>query len=164
MAFFTKTLICIALSITVLSGCSPKDSSPDTAESGQPPIDQNITAAQLFDQANALCLQGEYQQTIVTCSKAIEMNPEFANAYSLRGRAYAYLGNYNRAIADFDMTLKHNPDYILAHFFMGNAYAESGNIRGAIDAYKAFLQRPEPDFSYLQQQAQEKIQELENKI
>lgn len=120
-------------------------------------------AMQYLEQGNTLCMQGEYQLAIENCTKAIELSPDLTNAYSLRGRAYTYTGAYKKAIMDFDTVLRLNPNYILAHFFMGNAYADAGDTQSAIDAFRAFVQRTDPDLAYLQEQAQQKIKDLENK-
>ena len=151
--FFVCAIFCMW---TVITGCNQSDDLSNLNDTLQAQNDAN----QYFEQANTLCMQGEFEKTIECCTKTLELNPEFANAYTLRGRAYTNLGDYQNAISDFDYSLKYNPDYILAHFFMANAYLELGDKKAALDAFRAFLQRTDSDLTYLQRQAQEKINEL----
>ncbi|MDX9701433.1 MAG: tetratricopeptide repeat protein [Candidatus Auribacterota bacterium] len=151
------TLLMI-ICITLTAGCDRNTESVGKYDIKQAQND----AFQYFEQANTLCVQGEYKKAIESCNKALELNPDFANVYSLRGRAYTYSGEYEKAIMDFDTALRLNPDYILAHFFIGSAYAESGDKQSAVDAFRAFIQYTDPDMAYLQEQAKQKIEELEN--
>ncbi len=154
--YFTVAIMSICVSF--MTGCNQSD---DLAKLNKEQQAQN-DASQYFEQANTLCMQGEYEKAIDSCTRALELTPEFANGYTLRGRAYANLGQYKKALTDFDTALRLNPDYILTHFFMGNTYAEMGDKKAAVDAFHAFIQRTEPDLAFLQQQAKDKISELEN--
>ena len=48
-------------------------------------------------------------------SKAIEINPKYAHAYSDRGATYFELGQYEKALADFDQAIALNPELVLAY-------------------------------------------------
>ena len=56
-----------------------------------------------------------YDHAIADCSKAIEIDPHYDNAYNTRGVAYSEKGMYDRAIADFDKCISLNPSYMIAH-------------------------------------------------
>ncbi len=47
-----------------------------------------------------------YQQAIKDFTKAIELKPDFALAYSSRGTTYGMLGNYKLAIEDFKVAAR----------------------------------------------------------
>lgn len=47
-----------------------------------------------------------YEDAIVAFSKAIELNPRYAEAFKNRGLAYAILGNRSQAIADLKIAAK----------------------------------------------------------
>ncbi|MGA9110134.1 MAG: tetratricopeptide repeat protein, partial [Smithella sp.] len=55
-------------------------------------------------------------QAIADYSKAIELNPKYAEAYHNRGITYGSLGNYNQEIADIKkaarLGLKEARDYL----------------------------------------------------
>jgi len=55
------------------------------------------------------------ERSIEDCNKAIELNPNGADAYNNRGVAYCFLGHYKRAIEDFNKTMELNPNFIMAY-------------------------------------------------
>jgi tetratricopeptide (TPR) repeat protein len=58
--------------------------------------------------------KGEYDQAISDYNKALELKPNYADAYNNRGIAHDDKGEYDQAISDYDMALKINPTYTLA--------------------------------------------------
>jgi tetratricopeptide (TPR) repeat protein len=89
-----------------------------------------------------------YDITINCCSKAIELDPQFAEAYDWRGLMYYKLGNYDAAIRDYNKVIELGPqlehrDEIKwaviewipladAYYFRGCSYFELGNYDAAI--------------------------------
>ncbi|MFA7294101.1 MAG: tetratricopeptide repeat protein, partial [Candidatus Omnitrophota bacterium] len=55
-------------------------------------------------------------------SKAIELNPNVANAYLSRGNANQNKGDYKRAIADYSKAVELNSGNISIYSIRGNAY------------------------------------------
>ncbi|MFZ1981786.1 MAG: tetratricopeptide repeat protein, partial [Smithella sp.] len=59
---------------------------------------------------------GNDNQAIADYSKAIELNPKYAEAYHNRGVTYGSLGNYNQEITDIKkaarLGLKEAKDYL----------------------------------------------------
>ena len=53
---------------------------------------------------------GNYRQAIEDLNRAIEIKPDYAEAYNNRGIAYKGLGNYNQAIKDFDRAIEIKPN------------------------------------------------------
>ena len=47
--------------------------------------------------------QGQFDQAIAEYSKALEINPRYANAYIYRGAAYDIKGQYDQAIANINL-------------------------------------------------------------
>ena len=68
--------------------------------------------------------------------RAIEIKPDYAEAYNNRGNAYNGLGNYRQAIEDFNRAIEIKPDYAEAYYNRGNAYNSLGNYRQAIEDYE----------------------------
>ncbi len=70
-----------------------------------------------FGRGVALLLQNNNDAAIMSIddlNKAISIAPQFADAYSTRGRAYALLGDFERATNDYEMALKIDPSNELA--------------------------------------------------
>ena len=55
-------------------------------------------------------LQGTHDHAIKDFNRAIELNPNHADAYNGRGIAYRQIGKLTRAIADFDRSIELNPN------------------------------------------------------
>ena len=66
---------------------------------------------------------GRFQQAQYSYSKAIELNPEYDEAYFLRGCTYICISRSNddwyNAIEDFNHALSINPNYAKAYFRLG---------------------------------------------
>ena len=75
-------------------------------------------AADYFQKAYALQMQGEYQQAIEFYTRSIETFAT-AEAYTFRGWTYSFLGDYDRAIAECLQAIKVDPDF-------GNPYNDIG--------------------------------------
>ena len=66
-------------------------------------------------------------------SKALDLNPQIAEAYSNRGIAYGDKGDYPHAIENFNKAIELKPDYPDAYNNRGTAYREIGNLDRAIE-------------------------------
>jgi tetratricopeptide (TPR) repeat protein len=80
--------------------------------------DPRQTAADYFQKAYELQMQGEYQQAIDLYSRSIEAFAT-AEAYTFRGWTYSFLGDYERAIAECLQAIKLDPEF-------GNPYNDIG--------------------------------------
>lgn len=74
-------------------------------------------------------------RAILDFTKAIDINPEYAEAYYNRGTAYSDQGLYDKAILDFTKAIEKNSEYAEAYYNRGNAYAEKGQYEQAITDY-----------------------------
>lgn len=71
-------------------------------------------------------------------SKAIELNPNAAEAYAIRGHAYNAKHNYDQAISDYNKAIDIDPNCDEAYSGRSCAYDNKGNhIRSMSDAKKA---------------------------
>jgi protein O-mannosyl-transferase len=64
----------------------------------------------------------QWDKAIVDCSKAIELDSNYAFAYNNRGIAYWNIQQWERAKADFSKTIEINPKYSPAYSNRGNVY------------------------------------------
>ncbi len=73
------------------------------ARSGNPEVDALYQTGML--QLNA----GDLQQAIVTFSRIIELQPEFAEGWNKRATLYFFAGELRKSLADCDEVMKRNP-------------------------------------------------------
>ena len=80
---------------------------------GEKETRKNITAA-YYNRGSAYATKGELDRAIANLSKAIALNPKYADAYNNRGRAYEKMGDKEQAIADYRKALEIDPSNQLA--------------------------------------------------
>jgi tetratricopeptide (TPR) repeat protein len=73
-----------------------------------------------------------YQQAVNDYNKVLEAQPNDAQAYKNRGRAYFLLLNYQQAINDFDKVIELISDDAEAYFFREASREKSGDYQQAI--------------------------------
>ena len=84
--------------------------------------------------------QGNPKKAIDHYNKAIELNPQDAEAYHNRGIAKADSGDYQGAFADFDKAIELNPKDADAYQNRGVAKADSGDHQGALADYNKAIE------------------------
>ena len=67
--------------------------------------------------------------------KAIELNPEFAEAYNNLGNAYDDEGNFDKAIANFNTAIKFKSDFVETYVNRGVAYGKRDEFNKAINDF-----------------------------
>ncbi len=93
------------------------------------------TAKQHNEQGKSLIQEGKYAQAIEAYTQAIELQPNYAEAYNNRGLAYAMQAHHERAIAEYTQAIAHYPDYAEAYNNLGNTYYALGDLNSAIESY-----------------------------
>lgn len=66
--------------------------------------------------------KGEIELAIADYTKAIELNPDNADAYHHRGNAYRNKGNIDKAIADYTQMIVLRPKIPESYYIRGEAY------------------------------------------
>ena len=101
--------------------------------------DKIFKSNQQLSEASKYYYSGDLRNAINLCTRAIELNPDNATAYSIRGAIYYRLSDYNSAISDFNKAIAINPtDYRnfynrgLAHVKLKNFSKASEDFSGAI--------------------------------
>ena len=79
--------------------------------------------------------KGELDRAIADFSSAIELKPNYVEAYARRGRAHASMGQYDRAIADYNKAIELKPKSSMAHIRRGNVHKKKGQFDRAIADY-----------------------------
>ncbi len=121
----TSALAVAALSVLVLgtplmTGCS------------------NFAAYMALSSADQKYETGDYQGAIADWGKAIEINPQYADAYYNRGNAKRDLKDYQGAIADYSKAIQNDPQFADAYANRGLVKSKLGDENGfCTDAKKA---------------------------
>ncbi|WP_016865046.1 tetratricopeptide repeat protein, partial [Fischerella muscicola] len=68
-------------------------------------------ASLLFELGNLLVSAKEYEAAIASYDKAVEIKPDYQEAWFMRGIALFQLGRYEEAIASYDKAVEIKPDY-----------------------------------------------------
>ncbi len=89
--------------------------------------------------AEAWFRKGEVAKAMTDTTAAIEMRPDFADAYNLRGYIHLDGKQYDLAIADFDRALTYNFRHEAAMNHRGLARAAKGEYEKAITDYTQAL-------------------------
>ena len=86
----------------------------------------------------------EYGRAIVEFSRAIRLEPGYAEAYRARGYAHYCAGRSARAIDDYSRAIRREPINARSYYFRGWAYAYAKKLDKAIDDYNRVIDL-EPD-------------------
>ncbi|MFZ4591403.1 MAG: FISUMP domain-containing protein [Ignavibacteria bacterium] len=73
-----------------------------------------------------------YKESINLFTKAIELEPNYSEAYYNRGCSYGHLKDYLKAIADYTKAIELYPLFVYAYYNRGFAYLNSQNYSKAI--------------------------------
>jgi len=70
---------------------------------------------------------------IADYNKAIEIKPDFADAYFNRGQKFFKLEKYTLAIFDYNKAIEMKPDFALAYRSRGAVHSLMGDMQKAIE-------------------------------
>ncbi len=99
------------------------------------PQQKDILASIYYWQGNVRRDQKNNEKAIADYTKAINLNPKFANAYNNRGFTYSESGNKQKAIDDFNKAIEIDPNYSTAYNNRGFTYFNLGNKKKAVDDF-----------------------------
>ena len=111
----------------------------DRKKSGSSPQDFYVRAA-------TKSLEKNYHGAVEDYSQAIELNPEFVEAYLKRGMTRYKLGDDRGTLKDCNQALQINPNLAQAYYYQGRARYRLGYTQAAIEAYTQAI-RLEPDYA-----------------
>jgi tetratricopeptide (TPR) repeat protein len=94
----------------------------------------------LFELGNLLYSAKESESAIASYDKALEIQPDYHQAWNNRGNALQNLGRNQEAIASYDKALEIQPDYHQAWNNRGNALGNLGRNQEAISSYDKALE------------------------
>jgi tetratricopeptide (TPR) repeat protein len=94
---------------------------------------KNIIALQLLGVIAAE--KKDFALSLNFFSRAISLQPSYADAFYNRGNVYKTLQRYNEALSDYQSTIELNPCNFRPYFSRGNIYRELGEFAKAIPDY-----------------------------
>jgi tetratricopeptide (TPR) repeat protein len=113
------------------------------ARSIQPQVDDFILSG--FEQVSKSNLAG----SIVTFTKAIELNPKLVTPRFWRGACRLLMGEARGAVEDLSAAISLNPKKLEAYMYRGSAYAKLGDrIKAIADLDQALMLSPQSDVVY----------------
>lgn len=89
-----------------------------------------------FREGVALMASESHELAIEKFTAAIEVDPEFAEAYNQRAIAHFLLGNWANALADCREAIRRVPFHFGALAGMGLCHIQLGELANALDAYR----------------------------
>ncbi len=145
---YTQTGFNLGIPINAFSSRIAKSGlnlNPISAEpSSSPP-----TADDYFVRGGAYLQRGNYEKALADYSQAIQLRPDFAEAYGNRQKIHFWQGKYQQAIEDGNRAIQLNPDLDTAYIFRGFAQAKLGNIRDQLaDLDQAVTRAPKSATAY----------------
>lgn len=108
--------------------------SPSPLIKGKP-----ASAFTYIDWATTKFEQKRYESAIVDYDQAINLKPDFAEAYNLRGTAKYHLRAYQSAIVDFDEAIKLKSETVQSDSHLFYAYSYRGLVKSDLGDYKSAI-------------------------
>jgi tetratricopeptide (TPR) repeat protein len=105
----------------------------------------NLTAVDWYELGSSYRGSDNKKDALDAFNKAIDLNPNFADAYYARGSIYKSDGDYNQAIKNFDKVIEINPKDADVYIDRAGAYVKLGNYSQAINDYDKSI-KLNPDY------------------
>lgn len=140
----TPTVVIVATPTEDIPTKAPDDIQT-SVETGS---DAEEAATELLGRAELYLDSHRYERVVQVANRVIEINPDLARAYTLRGSGYSGLRRYDEALDDLDAALRLDPSgQPQAHLARSLVHTELGNYERAIEDGKAALRALVQEFN-----------------
>jgi tetratricopeptide (TPR) repeat protein len=101
---------------------------------------KEISGTDFVEKGLSLARAEKREDAIDAFTKAIQLNPKYAVAFSVRGLTYAELGNYKQAMNDLNKAIELDPKDPRIYASRGSVYLKSGNHQRSIEDYNKAIE------------------------
>ena len=90
----------------------------------------------ILQQGSSLAKLGRYEEAIKCFEKAIELKPDFAEAYYNKGASLGMLKRLDEALKCFEKAIELKPDFARAHYSKGISLKTQGKHKKAEECFE----------------------------
>lgn len=116
-------------------------SAPELIAAKKKPTAPSLPAATHNNQGALLLTRGDLQKAEFEFKTAIELSPDYAEAYNNLGLTYKRMGRLDEALANFSKATQYNPDYASAYNHMGAVYIAQQKYDDAIKVIRTAIKK-----------------------
>lgn len=132
-----KMIAAGVIGIVVLMAIVSLFLSSNSPETG---IEGNVySAADYYNEGLSLYDQGKLQQAITKFENALEIDPNYKEAWVYKGLALDDLERYSEALICYDKAIALDPNYIVPWYNKGIILGNQGNYEGAITCFDKII-------------------------
>ena len=100
----------------------------------------NEMAQEIFEEGNQLMSRGQFEESILTFTEVIALQPDFAEAWNKRATVYFFNGEFEKSIQDIEKTLSLEPRHFGALDGLAQIYFLQDKFLKAAATYEQLLQ------------------------
>ena len=98
--------------------------------------EDELKAVEWFNGGYALMTSGLYEEAIEAFNEAINLDPNIAGFYTMRGYCYSKIEKYKEALEDFTKAIELGPEDAQNYSFRGAVFGIIGNMALAVENIK----------------------------
>ena len=125
------------LKLRLQRSLTPADDPPPTVSVAQMMVPQS--AQKLYRKAQAAFKEQKYEKSLKLVDEALQIDPQFAAALSLRGFVHLVQQKLPEAQQDFERAVQVDPNYSNAYVGLGTVYNHQGRFDDAMQASQRSL-------------------------